>query len=924
MPNKQPLNFLLTPDKSAARRVRRLIAEHGVAMGIVVGTWPELLSLARRCFVLPPEDSAWSTRLGEALAEIPGAFWRESLAVARDETTAAVAEALEMLLTGLGPDRSLDTLPRAGLPPRLLRRLNDLTRLHAAMGKVLPPDLATIRAILTADPARCLQSIDLLHCPDFPALDPWQAALVARLRADCPATSEPAPSRSAHIEILQQVAAETPAAVPGTALHALQTRLFTERADIPPVTLDQSQLQWLAVRDYLQEAEVAVGMIQTALQGDPTLSPVDFALLLPDDERYHAAVAEVFALAGVPQADPAGAGTVRDLSGEVVLNLLLSLNKPAPVMALASLLCSPLMPWGRAEGNRLAQDVINSRFELTIANEAAISAAMLDAILTPVADAASLRRRLLWFGSLLNREEALKVHAERAVALGKELAGALEGCGGEPPWHELMAKVAVKPLPAEEKAVLTREAVAVFQEGEEPWRTVKHLFVLGCSENHYPAPPRNSRTFSEDELEILVDRAGLVLETACARGCRLRRLFRRQLCSASAEITFLLPRRDPFGAALMPSTALTFASTLLKDVADGDALIVELATDDGLDRARGVPTAPLCQGEVRELPDYDALRFDKNLLELGRRPDGSLKPESPSRLEKLMVAPLAWLFERLGAEPRDWQPETLDVMAQGTLAHQVFEQLFAPGLPLPSPADIEEQAPRLFVSALQAIMPFLTRAEWRVEREHLQQGILKAALGWGEILRELGAEVLATEIPLQGRLDELPIHGNADLLLGLPGNRLLVVDYKKSSSGGRRTRMNERYDHQAELYRTMIKTGGLKAPDEAPAGLAEKLAVFRNAGEIGTLYYLMNDRIALADTVGWIVRKDARLEEVTGDASSLAIRLIRQRVVELSGGLVDLRLPESEKDLKNKRGLGVYALDSSPLMRMFVKEPSTP
>ena len=302
------IKLILTPNKSAARRVRRLVAEYGAATGIVVGTWPELLSHARRYYVLPPEDCAWSTRLGESIAEIPDAFWRESLAVACDETTAAVAEALEMLLTGLGPERTLDALPRAGLSPRLLRRLGDLTRLHAVMGQILPPDHATIRAILTADPARCLQPIDLLHCTDFPALDPWQAALVARLREDCPETAASS-SRSAHLEILRQVAAETTAAVPGSALNHLQTSLFTDKDDVPPVTLDQSQMQWLAVRDYLQEAEVAVGMIQAALQDDPTLNPDDFALLLPADERYHAAGAEVFAMAGVPLADPSGAGT---------------------------------------------------------------------------------------------------------------------------------------------------------------------------------------------------------------------------------------------------------------------------------------------------------------------------------------------------------------------------------------------------------------------------------------------------------------------------------------------------------------------------------------------------------------------------------------------------------------------------------------
>lgn len=104
-------------------------------------------------------------------------------------------------------------------------------------------------------------------------------------------------------------------------------------------------------------------------------------------------------------------------------------------------------------------------------------------------------------------------------------------------------------------------------------------------------------------------------------------------------------------------------------------------------------------------------------------------------------------------------------------------------------------------------------------------------------------------------------------------------------------------------------------------GLKEKLALYRNAGEIGTLYYLMNDRTALADTNDWIARSIAGTEEVKVDASKAAMSLIRRRIRELSAGMIDLRLMEPEKELKEKRGLGTYGLDSSPLVRMFLKEP---
>ena len=49
---KEALSFLLVPDASAARRVRRLMAEQGARSGVVVGTWPELVEWARRSYLV--------------------------------------------------------------------------------------------------------------------------------------------------------------------------------------------------------------------------------------------------------------------------------------------------------------------------------------------------------------------------------------------------------------------------------------------------------------------------------------------------------------------------------------------------------------------------------------------------------------------------------------------------------------------------------------------------------------------------------------------------------------------------------------------------------------------------------------------------------------------------------------------------------
>jgi hypothetical protein len=905
------IHFLLTPDKSASLALKRQVAQQGARVDVVVGTWPELLTLAKNCHVLPVISDDWQTRLPDAIKQQSDAFWSGSLKnveAEADSIMSIVGQALTMFLEAVGPNRSLPDLILQDVSPRIQKRFNDLITLHAVMENILPRDLTLIRQMLNANYERRLRNIRVYHLDEWPKLTPWQHALTVYLNnnADC------APDMI--LSALHSDVYARPAASPLTALHHLQSNLFLPTQH--KVAID-STLQWLAVRDYLQEIEVVAGMIQKALADDPTLTFKDMALLLPRDDRYLSAVNMVFSHAGIPLFGLGVNATERDIGGEAVLNLLLSLHKPAPVIALASLFISPLMPWNSVEGNRLAQEVMKSRFKLAPEKREDAVGKMLGIICDGVSSVQALQVQLQRFATLLNRNELFETHRKRAQALCNDLAAFLEGWTGEIPWSKLHKRIVLQPQSVASSPDLFREAVAVFHEGEEPWRRIQRLFVIGCSEGHYPSDSPRSKVFTDAELSSFSNATGLELDTSTDLSGRQRQLFRRQVCSATDEITFLVSRRDPFGKSLAHSTSLTFAAALFSNIDDDEKLALELDREEDRNKARGLSLTAEELPKVVEKSKFSELNFGCNLLELGKRADGTLKPESPSRLEKLMVSPLAWLFERLGVEPREWQPETLDIMSKGTLAHHVFEHLFKPGSPLPSAGFIEQEVPLLLEVGIHTISPFLNRDEWKVEREHLKKDILKAALRWGEILKAIGAEVVATEIALEGILGDVPIHGNADLLLELPENKLLVVDYKKSSSKGRLTRMKQGYDHQAELYRTMIKTGGLEYPDKAQEGLAEKITYYKNAGEIGTLYYLMNDQTALTDTTGWVSKSTG--EEVDADTSVFAMKLINDRFRELKSGKVNLKLMESEKVLKDKRGLGTYALDSSPLVRMFVE-----
>ena len=906
------IDFLLVPDKATTRRLRRLVATQHPWLGVIVGTWPELLSLATKYYLLPSRQDNWQQLLETSISSLPDAFWSASLAAAPTETpsiAAVVGRQLLQTLEAAGPFSNLGQLTQSDLPGRTLHYLSDLHRLHTAMGQALPAELATIRSLLNQPETSLLRPIQVYHHPEYPRLNRWQQALVDRLSHDAH-TEDPILAKLLHTTFVKQ-----PAAPDTTTLGYLQRHLFATATE--PVQQDSS-VQWLAVRDYLQEIEVAAGMIQKLLEDNPVLTTADIALLLPNDQNYHPAVASVFSQAGIPLSGLDAALPVRDLGSEAVYHLLLSLDKPAPIMALASLLTSPLMPWDKGTGHQLALKVINNVFKLE-APEGFMEKgmAMLDLFRERAASLTDLKRRLKRFPTLLNKDDIYKDSLDRVQSLCTTLLTFLETYQQqEIPWLDLKALATPRLVPGQKQNECTLQGVAVFHEGEEPWRQVQRLFVLGCSDGHYPGGLSAGSLFIDAELEALNTQHGLSLETAAERNARQRQQFRRQLCSAGQSVTFLLPRRDPQGKPLSPSASVTFAEALL---ADPDKMICELDSVAGRQAAFGLPLVTDAEAATPRCPEPVDLRFDKNLLELGKREDGSLKPESPSRLEKLMVSPLAWLFERLGVEARDWAPEDLDVMSKGTLAHAVFEHLFAPGIPLPDSSQIEDHVPVLFDEIITSTMPFLKRSEWKVERKHLQQEILKAALQWREILRQTQAKPIAVEIGLEGVFEGIPIHGNADLLLELPDSRLYVVDYKKSGSKDRRLRMKSGYDHQAELYRTMIKTGGLKEPDKAPQGLADKLTDIRDNGKIGTMYYLLNDQTALADTTGWLSGSIGNMEEMQANVSGNAMNLIKERFAQVRQGIVELNTTADEKEFKNKRGISAYALKGNSLVAMWVK-----
>jgi hypothetical protein len=895
-------HFLLVPDRASGRKVRRALASDRTRGGVVVGTFGELVDQACKAYLLKPAGTDWNDRLGKASRERTDAFWSESLKADPDGSVAILSRELRRFLAALGPGRDLAPVGKSRLSDRGKRHLADLSRLHETMGRVLPDDLATIRSLLAADGTDANRIVKVYRKIGFPSLSPWQEALLGKLDADATEAGDP------ELEpILAGSLIPGPAGKAKSALRHLQENLF--RPGPSKVALDDS-VTCLGVRDSLEAAEIAAGMIQKALDDDSRLETSEIGLLLPGDGSCEDAVREVFSRAGLPVSGLEGIPRFRNLGGEAVFLFLVTRRRPAPAMALAALYSSPLMPWDAAIGNRLAMRIMGGKFRPEAAAEmSAGERRMMDLLREEHDTPRSLAEALKIFGSLLTGSGPMTRHAEEARAALVSLGEAIWRIKGKDvPWEELTSLVPQDLVPSGAGLVLTREGVALFLEGEEPWRPVRILFVLGFSGGRYPAGPDRSPVFDSPDMATLKTDHGYALETPEEGMARRRSLFLRQLGVVGDRVVFLVPLRDAMGEDLAPSGTTTFMSRLYKGIQAPEDLLLILERESDRSRVNGLAVAPPADPvltEILEVRDPD-LKID--LLVDG---SGKSRPLSASSLDTLMVSPLAWFLQREAIVPLRWAPEELDPMTKGTLAHEVFENLFRAGTPLPTAVKIKSAAGKLLNEAMLHLAPFLTGTEWYVERRNLLNDVETAALRWRELLDRSGANILGVETSLTGEFEGVPIRGRADLLLSLPSGHIFVVDYKKSTSRSRRMCMEEGYDLQTSLYRQMLRFG--KVADGGGEALARAL---KEAREIGVLYYMMDDQRALTDTSGWIPSSVSGVQELGSEISVNGEVLVRERIRALRSGKIPLNR-EDDAETFEKVGVKTYALEDSPLIMRF-------
>ena len=843
--------------------------------------------------------------------------WAESFAVAPEQTTGAVGAMLRHIMMAtrdLEPTSvMIDALPGEG---RARLHLDALRNLWIGSDALVPSDLATLKAFLACEASDALQQFQVVWDRDSGHLTPLERAILEHIE------SHHGQLNADDNDVVRLISDRKLARAPGTCLAGHVQRHLLD-PDVPVMSLDDS-LAILSVRDSLTECEAAAAIVQRWLADDASLAASDIGIIVPQGAEYGHYLAETFAHAGLVASSLPGVGQRRNIGGEALLHFLQCRRRPAPAMALASLYCSPVLCWPEEVGTALAAAVMGGDFQPREARDFVGRQASLFALIRSASPSTNgqLKEQIRSFQRLLNDNEALAEDVAEAKQQASRLIAAL---GNANDAAEAELEKAIQMAAAYQAAPPARGAyflggISVMMAHETPKRSFRKLLVLGFNDGAYPSPPTGNPFFLDSEVASIAEDCGIQLPSQAQQLTAALELFTRQIGAAREQVILILSERDRSGSSLSVSSSLPLISRLVEGIEDPEDLIVPLSHSEGTiwDRLVGWKPRPVIEPAMMpEVPPHYA--FDFNLLGLRQKEDGSARAQSPSRLEKLLVSPLAWLLAELGAEHVSWQPEALDVMLRGSLAHEVFERLFVPGKAHPSNEEIETKVPDILLDRIRALAPFLQTSAWAVERNTLEAEITKSAKHWSLVLKSLAAEIVGNEFWLSGELFGHPVHGKADCLLRLPDGQPVVVDYKKSSSGTRRQRLQKGWDLQVDLYRRM----SVRLDERSNDGVARIAEVLSGWSELPAVaYHTLNDGNVLLNGIDEF--DSAEVELVAGDIAEHALALISARFDALKAGRLDTNTTADEKFFQRSAALGTYALEDSPLITAFMRDEINP
>lgn len=884
--------------------------------GPVKGCLPLTAELLSSLYALPHHTEAdLAAVLDRASGDWP---WSASLSVAPRETAQVVGEALRAVMLaapGDSPDGTDINALADGSRARI--HLEALLRLWREQRAAMPADIATLHTFLACEADDVLQKVALIAPPHDPARSQLEQSVINLLAQQHVVCGQDDPD---FIRLVGERCA--PAAAVDTLLGHIQRGLLSPSATT--IRPDDS-FAVLTVRDSLGECEAAVTIIQRWLRQDDMLAPADIAVIVPNDGAHAAQLRSLADDAGLLLQGLPASASARNIGAETVYLFLCCQRDPVPQMARASLLASPILPWPADLGRRMARRVMQGRGYWAAGLDVDTKGTELVRLLTSPGASTNKQlcgrlnalRKLL--GSSDSRTERDIGEAKSHISL---LLNSLSNADMDaaPNWESILKMASSYRLERAPRGSLYPNAISVLHASEMPRRRFSKMIVTGFNEGAYPVPSPRNPIFLDSELNAIEKLCGLTMPTRRGRLDKGLARFARQLGAVRDEVVMLCAERDGYGKALLPASSLALIARLVDGVKDPEDFLASLGAGKALVWEQLIDWVEPVERKmvVRVDPPFN-YELGRNLLHLRINEEGKPRPQSPSRLEKLLVSPLAWALGELDAEHVGWAPEALDVRLRGTLAHGVFERLFKAGEPICDPGEVAGLVPTLFDECVSLDAPFMAGTAWAMEREAIIGDIVRSAQSWATTLRNWGATVVANEFWLEGEIMGHPVHGMADSLLQLGNGLPVIVDHKKSSSGKRRRRMEAGCDLQVELYRQMrvkITLSENEEPGPASTVLAEA------GGKVGVAYNMMNDAGVLVNGIDG--HGSTGVEVFDTEISHRAMKELERRFEALRLGQLHTNASGDEKHFDKVTALGTYAFDDSPLIRAFMRNDSAP
>jgi hypothetical protein len=210
---------------------------------------------------------------------------------------------------------------------------------------------------------------------------------------------------------------------------------------------------------------------------------------------------------------------------------------------------------------------------------------------------------------------------------------------------------------------------------------------------------------------------------------------------------------------------------------------------------------------LRQLPPRLVVVAERNVLVAHLRKTPIERTESPTSVTSLLGCSFRYAASYGGQlRSRVASAWSIDARVLGLASHTLLSLAVADGiLSRPNPT---MAASTFFDSKVARVCGLLLRPDAQPERLHVRAAFVGTIELLAAVCRDNGLRVESSEVPLQGRIDDIEVQGTPDLVLVDDRGGLVIVDFKWGGESFRRDELRDGVSHQLATYAALEKLQG--------------------------------------------------------------------------------------------------------------------